>query len=179
MKWQILLIIGPLLIATGCAPRAPQRDFSLETVLLDESVFLPGSKAGAITPIRDREGARVAIGRDIWGKKGFAGHDVYCYSSARRAAREFEYRKSVWFLPTEYSEPWVVTSGVSYQSPIADQFYLACSIEHAVPICQVLAQYEECVVRLKVDMFPEFMTLDRLEQVLQTTDERMARYLGK
>jgi len=179
MKWQILPLIGLMLIVTGCVPRAPQRDLPLEAVLLDESIFPPGSKAGPITPIRDREGARVALGRDISGKKGFAVHSVYCYRSIQGATREFEYRKSVWFLPAENSEPWVVPSEFSYQSPIADRFYLACGVVHGIPMCRVIAQYEECIVRLNIHMFPEFMTFDQLEQVLQTMDERMAHYLGK
>lgn len=179
MRWQILSLIGLMLIVTGCALRAPQRELPIETVLLDESVFPPGSQAGPIGPITDREGARVAVLRSIYGKKGLANHSVYCYRSIQGAAREFEYRKSVWFLPRENSEPWVEPSELSYRSPIADRFYLACGIVHDIPMCKVIAQYEECVVRLNTHMFPEFMTFDRLEQVLQTMDERMARYLGK
>lgn len=172
----LLILSGMLLLSTVCCcgPRAPKRDFTTEVLLLDETVFPTKTTAGPITSNPDRHGARESLGRSIYHPSGLAGHDIYRYTSARGAAREFERQMDLSFRGGD----WTVPAEIAYQSPTADQFYLACGTSGNIPMCRVIAQYEEYFVRLNVHMRPTFMTYADLESVLQAMDDRMTYYLA-
>lgn len=172
-----LLILGGMLLLSAlccCRPQAPKRDFPTEVLLLDETAFPAKTTAGPITSNPDRHGARESLGRSIYHPSGLAGHDIYRYTSARGAAREFERQKDLSFRGGE----WTVPTEITYQSPTADQCYLACGTSGNIPMCRVIARYEEYFVRLNVHMRPSFMTYADLESVLQAMDDRMAYYLA-
>ncbi len=172
-------VIVLLLIVSGCVPGAPQRDFPIEALLLDETAFPPGTKAGTAKPHPSKLGSRESRRLTFYGRFGIANHHVYRYRSARQAASTFERETTLWFPNDRFSGPWTVPSELSYQSPVADRFYLACSIEMGIPMCNGIAQYEEYFVRFNVHMHQEFMTYQDLERVLRAMDERMVQYLGK
>jgi hypothetical protein len=183
-NWQkratwLTVLVGLLLIASGCVPGTPQRDFPIEALLLDETAFPLGTKAGPAMPMPNKLESRESRGLTFYGRFGIANHDVYRYRSARQAASTFERETTLWFPNTQFSGPWTVPSELPYQSPVADRFYLACSIEMGTPMCNIIAQYEEYFIRFNVHMHPEFMTYQDLERVLRAIDERMARNLGK
>jgi hypothetical protein len=183
-SWQkratwLAAVVVLLLIVSGCVSGAPQRDFPTEALLLDETAFPPETKAGPTMPMPNKLGSRESRGLTFYGRFGIANHDVYRYRSAMQAASTFERETTLWFPNTQFSGPWTVPSELSYQSSIADRFYLACSIEMGIPMCNGIAQYEEYFIRFNVHMHPEYMTYQDLERVLRAMDERMVQYLGK
>jgi len=171
----LMLAVG--LFAARCYifQTAPPRDCPIESLVLDASVFPPGSLADPImSPLPDAptESAGITIG---W-SRGLANHDVLRMRSAAMAAKEFQREKKWQFYP---EETWEVPSSLSYHSPIADQYYVACGAPRHTYMCQMTAQYEEYYVYLVAHMDPETMGIRDLERILRAVDEKMGRCLGK
>lgn len=157
----------------------PPRACPIESLVLDEAPFPPGAMAGRILSPLPRASWESA-GRSINLRKGGGAiHDVYRYKTAGRAAQEFERRKRLVFTIDRWSGPWEVPDTLTYHSPIADQYYVACGVDGGIYMCIMIAQYEEYYVLFVAHMSPDAMTFDALERVLRAIDERMARCLGK
>jgi len=186
---RLFVLVGLCLVCAGgmqlCSygylpwERVPDRSFPVEVLLIDESVFPPGATAGPVMPNPDSHGAVEHAGRSIYVGTGGANYEAYRYESLRQAAREYRRQMRVWFSEGEGWTPWLVPSEVSYQSPIADQYYLACGSHYSVSMCNMIGQYEEYFVRFNSHISPDFMTYADLERVLKAIDERMALYLAE
>ena len=77
--------------------------------------------------------------------------------------------------------PWRTPDNWPYQSPDADQFYMACVINTVVTtkqVCQAMWQYDEFVVVFSSIMDPDLMTLEQFKGVVKEIDQIMASYLG-
>lgn len=168
---------------TGCSTAPPSRDCTITELVVDETIFPRGATADRlISPLPGGPIPRTAFesaGRSFHYPRGIAVHNVYRYKSAGRAAQEFSSRRELEFQEGKYSGPWKEPGELTYKSPIADQFYVACGIDHGDNTCIAIAQYEEYFTLLHADMPPEIMTFQDLERVLRTVDERMAQCLGK
>ena len=175
------VLFGGCYLLGGCyiLKTPPARDCPIESLVLDESVF-PGEAVAEpiLSPLP--RAAWESAGRGIFLKKGGGLiHDIYRYRTASRAAKEFEKRKQLTFVETATSGSWETPSEVTYRSPIADRYYLACGMEHKIYMCFMLAQYEEYYVFFNAHMSEKGMTFEALERALRAIDERMARCLGK
>ena len=181
--WCLACVGAMYLWRYECLPWecVPDRSFPVEVLLIDESVFPPGWQADITGPSSppnaplDHYDSIERIELFFYAHGSVAFQEIHRFASVRGAAREFEHRRSIFFP----SEAWVVPVELAYQSPTADRFYLACSVERAIPMCRAIWQYEEYFVRFNTHMSPEFMTYSDLERVLRAIDERMAFYLAE
>lgn len=166
--------------AGGCYLFAtpPPRDCPIESLVLDEVPFPPGTIAGSILSPLPRASWESA-GRTFNLRKGGAVHDVYRYRTAGRAAQEFERANQLEFTIDSWRGPWEVPDTLTYQSPIADQYYVACGVDGSIYMCKMIAQYEEYYVLFVAHMSSDAMTFQDLERVLQAIDSRMERCLEK
>lgn len=78
--------------------------------------------------------------------------------------------------------PWSAPEEWTYESPIAKRFEFACAELDILGVgrlqsCKAIAQYDEYVSVFRTHMSPEYMTLEDLESILKTIDERMVQYL--
>jgi len=163
--------------AGGCFPPPPPRDCSIESLVVDESPFPQGAVAGSIlSPLP--QAPRESAGRTIYLLKGIANHDVHRYRSASQAAREFQRGRELDFS-LSMGGPWETPDALTYRSPIANQYHVACGLEHGIYMCTMIAQYEEYYIFFNAHMSPDAMTFQDLERVLLAIDERMAKCLGK
>ncbi len=177
------LLLGLLAITCtltgGCSVfvKPPVRDCPIVSLLVDATAFPPG--AGAEEPMSPLpEAAMESAGITVELPDGLANHHVCRYLSAGRAARVFQNVKKLEFAPGS-AESWETPAALTYHSPIADQYHVACGTDYDGPICEMIAQYEEYYVFLTVYMSAESMTYRDLERVLRAIDERMAGCLHK
>lgn len=171
----------------------PRRDFRIEELLIDESVFPEGWKvdpAGPSAPAKAPLGGLKSIERTslhfyIWGVSGeqiwsgVAGEQIHRFWSVNDAVEEFERQMGLAFAVGKYDTPWVVPAELPYQSSAADRVFFACSVHGSIPMCRMIGQYDEYFVIFNTHMSPDFMTYEDLERVLQAIDERMAHYLAE
>jgi len=183
----LLLSLFMLLWSGACLPQEhpPKRSFAIQELLIDESAFPPGwsvSTAGPRPPAKAPLGHYESIESTelffyVYGGSAF--EEIHRFSSVQGAAREFRRKRDLEFAKREIDTPWVVPPELSYQSPAANQFYLACATQGGIPMCRAIGQYEEYFVKFNTHMSPDFMTHADLERVLKAIDERMASYLGR
>lgn len=159
----------------------PDRGFPVEVLLIDETVFPAGWQpdvTGPNPPPNAPLGHYNSIERIelfFLAPGGGAFQEIHRFASVRGAVREFNRQRSLSF-PS--SEAWTAPDELSYQSPAADQFYLACRIDDGTPtMCGAIWRYEEYFVRFNTHMPPDFMTYADLGRILRAIDERMVFYL--
>lgn len=175
-------LVGVLLSLTlvGCRAlqQPPKHDCPVETLVLDGAVFPPGSNAGSLeSPLP--EAAWASAGRTFYLPRGVAGHSVYQHKTPRIAAEEFLANKRAQFAQDENLGPWATPGELTYRSPIADQYYVACGNEWGNEMCIMIAQYEEYFVLVTAHMSEDGMTYADFERVLRAVDEKMSACLGK
>jgi hypothetical protein len=169
-----------ILIVSGCSQPSspPQRNFSPVDLLIDVSVLPSGWKvnippqATRVFLRKNHGGANVQFGYP------YAGHILHEVSrfndreDAAEAYRDQDYYSgaiNVWVTPKEFS----------YRSPVADQFRLACVERPRITECVAMAQYQEFVSALLVNVDSYAITLTDIERVIRVIDEQMARALNK
>lgn len=169
----------------------PARDCPIESLLIDESAFPAGTAhAGDIlSPLARASWESAGCTFSI--PTGIANHDVYRYRAAEGAAREFARRRELEFVTRDAgpdqsieslgrrSGPWETPEELSDQSPIADQYYVACGMQGRIPMCKMIARYEEYYVFFNVHQYEGEPTYAEIGAVLRAIDERMAQCLDK
>lgn len=159
-----------------------------EALVVDRSVFPPETQAGQLMedPGPAINTASDNLGRAFYLSHGIASHWVYQLVTAHDAAQVFaEQRRWQFYLrPTGNPNlgppvgPWETPVELSYRSPIADQYYVACGPHAWIYMCKVIAQYEEYYVYLHAHMGGAMMYAD-FERVMRAADAKMAACLGK
>jgi hypothetical protein len=172
-------------LPTPTPPAVPIHD-----CLVDVSVFPQGWSAdfsphqydlpGRVLPGRAQEGVSIQLRSKGFG--ALAHHDVLRYQNKQRAADEYHRQQPGVFFSAGRLTPWEAPEALSYESPIADQFRLACAdIEVAgrFRLCTAQGQYDEHLSTFSTWVSPDYMTYANLERVLKAIDERMAHCVGR
>jgi len=192
MEWRVVSIVLTttiMLFLTACGyrfwePRAPQRSFTPEDLLIDQEIVPPGWElTKPLFPTGDdlctTECATIGFKvTDDESSIEYGGHDVYRYLSAGIARRTFE---KVYLSATRLQTS---ESAWTYQSPIAEQSHFGCGnmAGNVGVYCQWGGQYEEYIVVFGVRVPPGEVSLAnirQIEEVVRAIDERMAQYLDK
>ena len=178
-----LLIVTVILLSAGmlssCAPhKPPEHDCPIEALVLDESVFPMGSKPSHLESPLPRA-SWASAGRTIYLPRGIANHDVYQFKTAELAMEEYGKRERTRFSEDEQRGPWSTPGEITYRSPIADQYRVACGRSWDLTLCIMVARYDEYFVLVTAQMSEDGMAYADLEKVLQAVDEKMSGCLGK
>jgi len=189
--WLLALVLLVVYLCVSCIEGPPpERGFSAEDLMLEASAFpegweateigdIPGPIAG---PAHEYERVRRSfIGpiRSRIGNMTTATQSVYRYGGTRTAAEKFEAKRKQYFKSDAFTSEWKVPDGLSYQSSLADRFHLGCTYYSTGQVCQALGQYEEYVVRIFVDVYPDSdVTYTDFERILEAMEERVMFHLG-
>lgn len=81
----------------------------------------------------------------------------------------------------EPSTPYKPPAEITYQSPIADDFYLACGVDIFL-LCRSLSRYRNYLIELFMPVISEYentgMTYPEVEAVLRALDTKVGKQLG-
>jgi len=185
----VILTVAVVLLSTACGcwlwePRAPQRPFTVQDLLMDQEIVPPGWElSDPVFSVGDtlcttecyRRGFRVSSSE---GSIRYGRHNVYRYLSAGIAQRTFDH---VYLAMSRSLEP---TSEWTYQSPVAERSHFGC-VRMGGPanlFCEWGAQYEEFIVTFGVGLSSdELSPADRehIEEIVRAIDARMEHYLNE
>lgn len=184
-----LLLVGgfALLTRRECseAESTSARNFPIEALLIDAEAFPDRWKQDPSTPSRPASApldGKSSIERSevfFYIRNGVAFEEAERFQCTQQAADEFQSWKDREFAERKYSYGWTPPSELPYQSPIADQYYLACGNESGIQMCRAIGQYQEYLVLFNTHMAPSIMTYADLERILRAIDDRMTTYLSK
>lgn len=112
-----------------------------------------------------------------------SGHYVMYYPTLGRAKTDYENKSRSWFNDHSIAvdAPWQTPAELSYTSPFADQFRMACTINNIAgqeQVCTMLARYGKYVVIFHSVIAPDTISLSEFNGVVQYLDKMMARKLG-
>jgi hypothetical protein len=140
----------------------------------------PYDLPGRVLPGNAQEGISVSLRRE--GSSARANHRLLRYQSEQQAAKEYRRQQAGEFFSAGRLTPWEIPAGLSYNSPLANQYRLACAditAAHQFRVCIAMGQYGNYLSVFSTWVSPEFMTYADLERLLRGIDERMTHCLGK
>jgi hypothetical protein len=182
------LFLGLLVACVEGPP--PERGFGAEELMLDASALPDGWEATDIGeipgPIADQAHEYERIRRSFIGPaRSRVGNmttgmqSIYRYGGLRTAARKYESKRAQYFKSDRFTPEWTVPSELTYTSPVADRFHLGCTYYSSRQVCRALGQYEEYVVIILIDVYPDSdVTYADFASFLAAMDERIASHLG-
>jgi len=178
----LLLMLSTIGLVSVCRPPGYP---PIEELLIDASVLPEGwsaSEAGPHPISRAPLGGTKSVESIefvFYAYGGSAFEEIRRFKSYQEAVEEFARQKRQVFRVTKFNTPWVVPEGLSYKSPVADQFHYACSqdVGSLWSDCAYIARYGVYFVQFHTDMLPGYMSYTDLEKVLQAIDARMAPYV--
>jgi len=189
-----LLLFSMLMVCTvaGCSatPTPKVRDFRIDKLLIDVSVFPPGwyvyQDPKRYGEDRAQEDDRYIEFRSMEDAATHSMHIVFQYRDDGAAA--YWYAE---YLPAEFESafrltPWETSDDLQYHSQVADQFRFACADfqftdgdSKRYTRCTAMGQYDEYVSVFFTYVSSDSITYADLERILKTIDERMAYYLER
>jgi hypothetical protein len=191
-QWH--LVVAVVIIVSWCISCVegppPERNFEAEELLLDVSAFPQGWQAGEAGDLpgpiagQAHEYERVTrgfTGRGLSrvGNRITAIQDVYRYGGTRTATRKFDEKRETLFKSGLFRSEWTIPEELNYQSSIADSFHLGCAFYSMAEACQALGQYEEYVIVILVDVYPDSdVTYSDFGRILEVMEEQIAFHLG-
>jgi len=181
-RWLLMILFLSLSVACLPCRRAPERDFTTESLLMENSMFPPGwNNGGPVIPTADSHGAIEHLLRGVSGKHvmGVAVHEIYRYECVNDARREYKRQLDVWFPDTPLYDEWRPQEDLHTAFVFAGEAYVACAnrgrpLEEKIMNCRMLARYHEYVVRFSTQVVPPYLTFEDLVKILKTIDNKFA-----
>ena len=165
-------------------PRPPERDFQMEDLFIDSTVFPEGWQVDSQGPHEACEASPLGSGCRAYAKevdyeykdnRHQAKETIYRYLSKDKAHRDFDKLLEDEFIVWEPQNQWVIPDALNIESSEAGRTYLACHEGFRGAECQLAAQYEEFVVVFSIDRQP--LSDEQLMNILQAIDRQMVFYL--
>ncbi|MBW1853694.1 MAG: hypothetical protein JRJ00_03285 [Deltaproteobacteria bacterium] len=170
------VILSTALIFVSCIQNRPERDCLISELVLDESDYPDGFVVDEISsPIADypleSAGLTASFNQDL------IFHVVGRYKSRKGAEQEYNNVLSSSFVEDKYRGPWIVPNEISYVSPVAQKYHLACGNVLGEYQCRMIGQYEEYYVFFFAYISEDGITFDILGDLLKKIDHHMAQCL--
>ena len=173
---NICLYFLVICLLISCAPVRPSRECTLESMLLTQDDFPSDTIVNKISsPIAEM--SRESAGFTARYGDSLMYHEINRYLSSDDAKEIFQEGRDIHFRTTEYYGPWETPTELSYVSPIAQQYYVACGKVDEKYQCRMIGQYEEYYVFFFAYISDNGVTFDILNDLLQKIDERMEQCL--
>jgi hypothetical protein len=163
-----------------------ERDFTTMDLLLPIGKMPPGWEVSGEPKAMsagegDKDDSRAAF-KPLAERNNKARHWIWQFGNIAEASKEYERMALSEFNSNSVAVegPWRTPSDWFYQSPDADQFYMACVINTVVTtkqVCEAMWQYDEFVVVFSSIMDTDLMTLEQFKGVVTEIDQIMVSYL--
>ena len=162
----IIILFSMVLLLTACLEDRPIRDCPIRELILNDSEFPVGTAFDDISSPMSNFPIESAV-RTVSYKQDLNNHMIARYKSPKQAERVFFTSFEHTFDVDNYRGPWVTPKEISYTSPIADQYHIACSPIRSEYQCRMIGQYEEYYVFFSSYLSEGGMTFGLMEDLLQ------------
>ena len=182
---SIICICTPIVsgfLASMIFTNRSEKSYQFEDLFIDETHFPPDIDVEAVGPNRIcvasplGSGCRSveATGFDYYFPVGFASEDIHRYRSIESAANDFPHFRTEQFEEST-NTIWTTPSDITFSSSIALSYFVACTLDREVEICQLVAQYREFIVLFKAQMVS--LNHKGFEELIRSVDAQMAEGL--
>jgi len=196
---RLPLIISFLILTVGCQflPSLVLEPTSLPgwrspvgELLLEKTAFLEGWVRMRDVPSDMTDPTTNHVYRSWWWEAAGSGkveQDIWRSYTVENAEKHYAELRQTQFHPSRTPHPdelfveFVPPEEITYQSQIADEFYLACGRRWGGPMCIVVAHYRNYVTQLRIDQEMECegytnrgLTYPEIETLVETVDAKFA-----
>ena len=182
LRWRFffLSVIVPLIFSAcifdGEIATKP-RTFSVESILLTASAFPDEWYDRGILETADSHSALEHLSSSIVHPAGGdAYHEIYRYEYIDDAIEEYKRQMGFYFNynPHRY-EKFTVKNELRSALDFADEAHVACASyiggENEFDNCQILARYEEYIIRFHTEVVEPYLTYEELAQIMNELDD--------
>jgi len=163
----VLLYLPKIDMSSG----VPQGICSVETLLLDQSTFPPGTHISIAADFEDL--AMASADRTFLSTDIDVDHRIEYFNTPFLAWQTYMYNRRI-FNKSEYNDSWTRPSEVTFSSSKANQYHFACTTDTVFGYqCILTARYGRYFVFLRANLSQEF-TIRDLVPLLQEIDARMS-----
>jgi hypothetical protein len=167
----VLSCIVFLFLFASC--QETQSNCAIENLLLDEKTLPEGTVAERlISPVSEKPDESVA--RSFYSAPYDIFQMVINWRSDQSARNEYDNYINSAFDSDKYMGPWE-TPKEMYISTIADNYHIACGNVHSVYQCRFAATYGSYSVFLRADVGSEGITLQKVNEMVQSIDELISQ----
>ena len=163
-----------LTLLTSCMPKQTQNKCDVKDMLLDKMDFPKGTLTDdPSSPVAEypTESAGVTA--------SFLNDLIYQvvgrYSSVKSAERKFTENLTYYFKGDDFEGPWETLVEISYESPFAQKYHVACGNLSQGYQCRMIGQYNEYYVFFFAYISENGITLESFQDLLMKIDEHMAQ----
>lgn len=142
----------------------------INNILLDESFFAPGAVISPnLSPLP--EGTKNSVGNTVYLGRGILVQNILPFSSTRRAKSEFneDLRDPAFHVGSTWSPP----PNMRALDIAADDFRLACGLQHDIPMCRALLQNDNFYVFINAHTYENEFSPSDFAVAIQEIDQRI------
>lgn len=174
-KLYLCFLIACLLVA--CVFVLPERNCEVGSMLLSEGDFPVGTIVNSDrSSVAEMPEESAGFTADYGGSAMY--HVIGRYPTISIAENEFEKKRELYFVQTEYEGPWETPPEVHHVSSIFQKYHVACGEKlHGKYQCLMIGQYDEYYVFFFAYISDNGVTFDILNDLLQKIDARMEQCL--
>lgn len=174
MKLNVSLVILPFLILlTSCTSNSAQNECDIKDLLLEKSDFPQGTIVNdPFSPVDGYPAESAEVSASFHNDGMF--QVVARHSSANRAEREFT-ETSGYFKEDSFGDSWKTPVEISYESPFAENYHVACGNLSQGYQCRMIGQYDDHYVFFFAYISDSGVTLETFQDILMKLDDRMAQ----
>jgi hypothetical protein len=173
MKTKIYsIVLFALTLLSACGPTKVQNTCDIKDLLLDGTDFPEGTTLNDPSSPVDGYPAESA---DISASYRYDGMFQLAaqYSSAERAEREFTDNLR-YFEEDSFGDSWKTPVEISYESPLAQKYHVACGSLSQGYQCRMIGQYNAYYVFFFAYITDDGITLESFENLLMKIDDHIA-----
>lgn len=173
MKIKIcFIVLLALTIFSACGPSKPQNECEIKDLLLNKTDFPEGTIVNdASSPVDGYPADSADVSASLRSDGMF--QVAAQYSSARRAQQEFTDNLK-YFEEDSFGDPWKTPVEISYESPLADEYHVACGNLSQGYQCRMIGQYNDYYVFFFAYISDDGISLKSFENLLMKIDDHMA-----
>lgn len=177
MKTKICFIVpfvAFLLVSCGLA--RPSSECDIKDMLLNENDLPARTIMNNISsPIAEMPNESAGFSASYVNSPIY--HEIGRYLSINGAEGKFLERLDLYFKGNDYRGPWQLPAEISYISPLAQQYHVACGNIGEKYQCRMIGQYDEYYVFFFAYISDNGITLEIFQDLLMKIDSHMAQCL--
>ena len=163
-------------LLASCGLTQPLSKCDIKDMLLNEADFPQGTIINDLSsPVAEYPAESASFTASFMNNSIY--HVVGKYSSDNRAERKFTERFDLYFKKDGFEGPWQTPTELSYISPFAQKYHVACGNILEEYQCRMIGQYDEYYVFFFAYISDNGITLDTFQDLLPKIDSHMAQCL--
>lgn len=168
-----LLVLLALILLAACAQKGTQNKCDAKDMLLSKPDFPQGTFIDdTSSPVAEYPVASAGLTASFMNDLMY--QIIGRYSSVKNAEKKYTENLRYYFGEDDFNVPWETPVELSYKSPLAQHYHVACGDLRQGFQCRMIGQYNDYYVFFFAYISDDGITLESFENLLTKIDDHMA-----